>query len=389
MPEIFINGQSVRVERDQTVMQAAQANGFYIPYFCWHPELSVAGNCRICCVQVEGRSWVEIACNMPVTEGLRVLTDSDAVKAYRKSIMQLMTLNHPVDCGICDERRVHAAGLPLQVQRRRRPRATRSALDKFHALSERIVLDNERCILCSRCVRFTRRSRSRTRSTSRSVATAPRTRRRGSLARRGPVLGQHRRSLPGQRAAVARIPLQVPGLVPRAHTFRLPGCARLHGRHLASQGRVEVERTRSAAERQDRARHPRESGSQRTLICNKGRDLAQISSAARDAAVQKGKPVDLSTAIEAAGGDRGSEAPGRAGVELGINEELAAFKRAAGALRRVRQSGLAAAAGRAARRRSPDPGGQEPEQRAADALFRKGTTVPRIGGGYRPRSGLG
>ena len=92
-----------RPSASQTVMQAALANGFYIPYFCWHPELSVAGNCRICCVQVEGRSWVEIACNMPVTEGLRVLTDSEPVKAYRKSIMQLMTLNHPVDCGICDK----------------------------------------------------------------------------------------------------------------------------------------------------------------------------------------------------------------------------------------------------------------------------------------------
>ena len=83
MPEIFINGQSVQAERSQTVMQAALANGFFIPYFCWHPALSIAGNCRICVVQVEGRSWVEIACNMPVSEGLRVLTDSDLVRENR------------------------------------------------------------------------------------------------------------------------------------------------------------------------------------------------------------------------------------------------------------------------------------------------------------------
>jgi NADH-quinone oxidoreductase subunit G len=56
MPEIFINGQSVQADAGQTVMQAALANGFAIPYFCWHPALSVAGNCRICVVQVEGRS---------------------------------------------------------------------------------------------------------------------------------------------------------------------------------------------------------------------------------------------------------------------------------------------------------------------------------------------
>ena len=103
MPRIFINGQPIDAEPQHTVMEAARANGVVIPYFCWHPQLSIAGNCRICAIQIEDRSWVEIACNMPVSEGLRVLTDSDQVKAYRKSIMQLMTLNHPVDCGICDK----------------------------------------------------------------------------------------------------------------------------------------------------------------------------------------------------------------------------------------------------------------------------------------------
>ena len=158
MPEIFINGQSIQAERDQTVMQAALAHGISIPYFCWHPALSIAGNCRICAVQVEGRSWVEIACNMPVSEGLRMLTDSEQVRAYRKELMQLVTLNHPVDCGICDK----AGECTLQdyhykyngspsVSREPKVRST-----KFHPLSERIVLDNERCILCSRCVRFTR-----------------------------------------------------------------------------------------------------------------------------------------------------------------------------------------------------------------------------------------
>jgi len=158
MPRIFINGQPVEAARDQSVMEAALANGFYIPYFCWHPQLSIAGNCRVCAVQVEGRTWTEIACNMPATEGLRVLTDSDLVKEYRKSILQLVTLNHPVDCGICDK----AGECKLQdyhYEHNGEPSQSRDAkvhATKFHALSERIILDNERCILCTRCVRFTR-----------------------------------------------------------------------------------------------------------------------------------------------------------------------------------------------------------------------------------------
>ena len=155
--EIFINGQPVQAESNQTVMQAARRTASTSPYFCWHPPLSVAGNCRICAVQVEGRSWVEIACNMPVSEGLRVLTDSEQVRAYRKEMMQLITLNHPVDCGICDK----AGECTLQdyhYEYNGSPSVSHDAKvrsTKFHPLSERIVLDNERCILCSRCVRFT------------------------------------------------------------------------------------------------------------------------------------------------------------------------------------------------------------------------------------------
>ena len=157
MPEIFIDGKPIRAELNQTVIEAARANGIAIPAFCWHPKLSIAGNCRVCAIQVEGRSWVEIACNMPVSEGLRVLTDSDAVRKYRKSILQLMTLNHPVDCGICDK----AGECTLQdyhYEHNGTPSISRDAKvksTKFHKLSPRVTLDNERCILCTRCVRFT------------------------------------------------------------------------------------------------------------------------------------------------------------------------------------------------------------------------------------------
>lgn len=158
MPRIFIDGQPFEASLDQTVIQVADAHGIYIPRLCWHPRLSIAGNCRLCVVQVEGRSWVEISCNMPVSEDLKVLTDTELVRAHRKSILQFLTLNHPVDCGICDK----AGECTLQdyhvayngeASVSREPKV---ASAKFYSLSSRITLDNERCVLCTRCVRFTR-----------------------------------------------------------------------------------------------------------------------------------------------------------------------------------------------------------------------------------------
>ena len=105
MPEIFINGQPVQAEPNQTVMQVALANGFVIPSFCWHPALSIAGNCRICVVQAEGNDWVQIACNMPVSEGLRILTDSELVRANRKGTMQFLTERFE---GLDEEPETHA-----------------------------------------------------------------------------------------------------------------------------------------------------------------------------------------------------------------------------------------------------------------------------------------
>ncbi|MEO8526503.1 MAG: 2Fe-2S iron-sulfur cluster-binding protein, partial [Caldimonas sp.] len=161
MVEIFIDGERIDADDGQTVMQAARASGHEIPYFCWHPELSVPGNCRVCMVEVENEGgaegWLDIACNMPVAAGMRVRTDSERVRARRKEILQLLTLNHPVDCGICDKAGEcklqdyhYAYNGAASVSHESKVHAS-----KHHLLSERIVLDNERCILCSRCVRFT------------------------------------------------------------------------------------------------------------------------------------------------------------------------------------------------------------------------------------------
>jgi NADH-quinone oxidoreductase subunit G len=157
MPVIFINGQEVDTGEHTTVLQVALANGFHIPHFCWHPGLSVAGNCRVCMVELEG-GWIDIACNMPLKAGMKVFTESEAVRAQRKAMLRFLLLNHPVDCGVCDK----AGECALQDYHYEHHGDAREQGEpklhstKFYPLSSRIVLDNERCILCSRCVRFTR-----------------------------------------------------------------------------------------------------------------------------------------------------------------------------------------------------------------------------------------
>jgi NADH-quinone oxidoreductase subunit G len=335
MPEIFINGQPVQADEDQTVMQAARANGFFIPYFCWHPALSVAGNCRICVVQVEGRSWAEISCNLPVTDGMRILTDSELVQKQRKETMQLVTLNHPVDCGICDK----AGECTLQdyhymyngtASISREPKVTST---KFHALSERILLDNERCILCSRCVRFTR-------EISKSNALGIKNRGDVSLVRAAddsPLDAD-----PYSDNVIDICPVGALLSKPFLHKARVwylkptpsvcPGCERgcsvnIWHRKAEWHLRALDPKQNTSIARVTPLENPAVNG---PWICNKGRDLAQVFERARaDHALQKGKPVELDAAIAAA---RKLIVEAAHPVALvsnwGSNEELSAFKEA-------------------------------------------------------------
>ncbi len=158
--DFFLDGTPATAFKGESVIQAARRAGVDIPNFCWHHDLSVPGNCRICMVEVEqesGDPWFDIGCNMPVTAGMRVLTQSDKVKKLRRETMQFITLNHPVDCGICnksgecllqDYHYEHNGKASLS-------RDVKTHATKFYPLSDRIMLDNERCIMCTRCVRFT------------------------------------------------------------------------------------------------------------------------------------------------------------------------------------------------------------------------------------------
>jgi NADH-quinone oxidoreductase subunit G len=340
MPDFFINGQPVHAERDQTVMQAALAAGFFIPYFCWHPNLSVAGNCRICVVEVEdpkGGNWAEIACNMPVTEGMRVLTDSDLVRARRKETLQLILLNHPVDCGICDK----AGECTLQDYHYTYHGERSVSLDakvhatKFHALSERVVLDNERCILCSRCVRFTNEV-----SKSHSLGIQ--------------VRGDHSLVRASEDGAFATDPYSdnvidicpVGALLSKNFLYKsrvwylkatpsvCPGCER--GCNVDIWHRKPEWKLNALDPKQNAAIArvtPRENAQVNgPWICNKGRDLAQIFERPRAGQpMLKGKPVDLAAAVDAARRlIEAAKKPVALVSSWASNEELAAFKRALG-----------------------------------------------------------
>ena len=153
---ITINEKEFEAAPGQTVMELAQQQDIHIPHFCWHPGLSIAGVCRFCMVEVEGRPKLEIACNLPVTEGMKVRTDSEQVKEAHKWALEFHLINHPLDCPICDQ--AGECGLQdyyMQVGKYQAQMTQDKVLKpKKLNVGTDLVLDTERCILCSRCVRF-------------------------------------------------------------------------------------------------------------------------------------------------------------------------------------------------------------------------------------------
>lgn len=153
---LSINNQSVSVPAGSTIMEAAQKLGVTVPHFCWHPGLSIAGVCRFCMVRVEGMPKLQIACNTPATEGMKVDTVSTEVKDAHKWALEFHLINHPLDCPICDQagecelQNYYMKVGKYQAQMEDEKVLKPKALD----VGDTLVLDTERCILCSRCVRF-------------------------------------------------------------------------------------------------------------------------------------------------------------------------------------------------------------------------------------------
>jgi len=157
MPSVTIDGRAVSVAEGTTVIQAAEQLGVFIPRYCYHPALSIAGNCRICLVEVEKFPKLQIACNTPVTEGMVVHTKSAKAEDGRRAVLEFLLANHPLDCPVCDQ----SGECDLQNFYMSfglyDPRFREHKVKKHKAvtLGPHVVLDQERCILCSRCVRFT------------------------------------------------------------------------------------------------------------------------------------------------------------------------------------------------------------------------------------------
>jgi NADH-quinone oxidoreductase subunit G len=157
MPKCRINGKEVEVEAGSTIIQAFQQSGTDIAHYCYHPGLSVAGVCRLCMVEIEGNPRPQIACNTQVTEGMVINNTSENIKSSVKWVLDFHLINHPLDCPICDQ----AGECGLQDQYMKfgayDPEMGEAKVKKRKVvdLGSNVVLDTERCILCSRCVRFT------------------------------------------------------------------------------------------------------------------------------------------------------------------------------------------------------------------------------------------
>ncbi|MEP0861341.1 MAG: molybdopterin-dependent oxidoreductase [Ignavibacterium sp.] len=156
MPKIIIDGKEIEFKQGQTIIEAAKDHGIEIPHFCWHPKLSVSGNCRMCLVEVEKMPKLVIACATVASDGMVVHTESPKAIAARNAVMEFLLINHPLDCPICDE----AGECKLQDYAYQHSIGeSRFVEEKVHKdkrvkIGPRVMFDAERCISCSRCIRF-------------------------------------------------------------------------------------------------------------------------------------------------------------------------------------------------------------------------------------------
>ncbi|MEO1336206.1 MAG: 2Fe-2S iron-sulfur cluster-binding protein [Myxococcota bacterium] len=156
MPTINIDGQDLEFEPGQSIIEVATANGINVPFYCWHPRLSVAANCRMCLVEVEKAPKLLPACEIRCREGMVVKTDSPQVQQARGAVQEFLLINHPIDCPICDQ----AGECKLQDYYMKHDLSgtrfdeVKVIKNKAVELGPLVVLDEERCINCTRCVRF-------------------------------------------------------------------------------------------------------------------------------------------------------------------------------------------------------------------------------------------
>ena len=156
MPKCTIDGNEIEVAPGTTVLQAALDHDIHIQHFCWHPDLPVDGNCRTCMIEVEKMPKLQIACNTVISEGMVVHTKSPKATEAQRTALEFLLVNHPIDCPVCDQ-----AGECYLQDNYMRYGLYDSKVEIEEKVNKRkvvdlgpIMLDAERCVLCSRCLRF-------------------------------------------------------------------------------------------------------------------------------------------------------------------------------------------------------------------------------------------
>ena len=156
MVKVLVDDTEQECEEGMTVLQACEQAGVEIPHFCYHDRLSIAGNCRMCLVEVSpGPPKPQASCALPISEGMAITTDSPSLRAARKGVMEFLLINHPLDCPICDqggECDLQDQALAYGFERGRFVENKRSVGEKFMGPLVKTVMT--RCIHCTRCVRF-------------------------------------------------------------------------------------------------------------------------------------------------------------------------------------------------------------------------------------------
>jgi NADH-quinone oxidoreductase subunit G len=154
---LTIDGQTVRAPKGTSILEAAKSVGISIPYYCYHPGLPVVGNCRMCLVEVERMPKLQPSCATPVSEGMVVRTQTPETLRNRQSVLEFLLLNHPLDCPVCDQSGECELQNYYMAHGRYDPRFNENKMkrEKARPIGPYVILDQERCILCTRCVRFT------------------------------------------------------------------------------------------------------------------------------------------------------------------------------------------------------------------------------------------
>ncbi len=155
MPKININGKEIEFEKGMTVLQACELADVEIPRFCYHEKLSIAGNCRMCLVEMERSPKPIASCAMPAAEGMNIKTNTEFVKKARKGMMEFLLANHPLDCPVCDqggECDLQDQSLFYGFDKSRFSENKRAVKDKY--MGPLIKTQMTRCIHCTRCIRF-------------------------------------------------------------------------------------------------------------------------------------------------------------------------------------------------------------------------------------------